>query len=106
MKKDKPTKDKKPPRNWFSLAGGMKRQTSSGPPMKHRLEPQKGATNEQAELLDEVADTYVCTACGIGQEVFARKCIHCGKLGTVIVDGGAKSEAETADLDIEDSTDE
>jgi hypothetical protein len=47
MKSDKPKKVA--PRNGYALAAKMRH----GGVMKHRLEPKKGATNEQRELLKE-----------------------------------------------------
>jgi hypothetical protein len=40
---------KKIPRNGSALAAKMRH----GGPMKHRLEPKKGAKNTQAEIIDE-----------------------------------------------------
>jgi len=56
--------------------------------MKHRLEPKDGAKNEQAEILEQIEESYVCGKCGIGQEIFTRECLNCGALGTVILDEG------------------
>lgn len=56
MKKKRKQKLSKVPRNTSALAA---KSRTSGGPMKHRLEPKKGAKNEQAELLkeaDEEAD--------------------------------------------------
>jgi hypothetical protein len=58
-----------------------------GGPMKDRRTPRGGAKNEQKELLEEAdEESYVCTKCGIGQDIFTRECLNCGALGTVIVD--------------------
>jgi hypothetical protein len=50
---------------------GLRHAASSrntGGPMKHRLEPKKGAKNDQAEYLDYLADDQTeCTNCkGVG----------------------------------------
>lgn len=53
MKKLRKQKLSKVPRNTSALAA---KSRTSGGPMKHRLEPKKGAKNEQAELLAELTD--------------------------------------------------
>ena len=52
------------PRNGFALAAKMRR----GGPMKHRLEPRKGAKNDQREFIDELDDELLeekCTDCDL-----------------------------------------
>lgn len=56
MKKQK-SKKKAPLRSGTAVAAMMRH----GGPMKHRLEPKKGAKNEQAEILKEVLEKDVHT---------------------------------------------
>ena len=54
---------KKLPRNGSALAAKMRK----GGPMKHRLEPKKGATNKQAEILEDAnraLEEISCERCG------------------------------------------
>jgi hypothetical protein len=56
------------PRN--PLAVHAKSRTAGKAPMKHRLEPKKGASNDQPELLHEAEQVKLaCSRCG--QEVLA-----------------------------------
>lgn len=51
---------KRIPRNTSALAA----KSRNGGFMKHRLEPKKGAKNEQAEILDELdEETNICKYC-------------------------------------------
>lgn len=67
MKHDKPKK-----RNSFALAALSRK---SGGPMKHRLEPKKGAKNDQPDLIkeiEEVRDLYYPEFCPTCKEPYSQ----------------------------------
>jgi hypothetical protein len=72
MKHDKPKK--KAPRNGYALAAKMRH---SGV-MKHRLEPKKGATNEQRDdLLEDVCCNCILVAVWVRLDQFAGDSYFC-----------------------------